>query len=414
MRNLHVTGDIHCKNSRLVGGIAGENDGTIENCWVSANVRSDWKGDGYAKVGGIAGENNGTIEYCCMTGSVTNYDDNVAGIAGDNDDGKIKHCIFYGDLNRSTSSDYQNDNIYAGDSGTEENCFDFFNQSEYDAAAGKEMFRNAIKYPYAINVNNVGNGSVEVSIGGESGITRWRPSATVTVTKTSGTLSSITITDADGNTIALSGNEASGWTFTMPKRDVTVTAAYVLDDGTITINGGVVNATGGDYSAGIGGGYNNLHDIYYGVCGNIVINGGQVTAESDDDCAPSIGPSYFGSGVTNSGTLKLGWTNPDDFVYIGDPWNSGLLNDVARVESITFDKVFLLEGGTTFATAANIEGHKIVPYLPFTGEGTEGNPYIIASADDWNIHHRRLLVRRLLCHHQWHHQLRRIPWMARV
>ena len=69
MKNLHVVADIHCAKSRLVGGIVGENNGTIENCWVSGTVRSDWKepSSAYtAKVGGIAGENNGTIQYCCV------------------------------------------------------------------------------------------------------------------------------------------------------------------------------------------------------------------------------------------------------------------------------------------------------------------------------------------------------------
>ena len=64
--NLHVIGKISCSRSRLVGGIAGENDGgSISNCWVSADVSSDWKESASAytaKVGGIVGENHaGTI-----------------------------------------------------------------------------------------------------------------------------------------------------------------------------------------------------------------------------------------------------------------------------------------------------------------------------------------------------------------
>ena len=110
--NCRVSANVS-STSRLVGGITGQNTGagTITNCWVSADVSSNWTGSGYAKVGGIAGENNGTIEYCCMTGNVTNYDDNVAGIAGDNNNSTISHCVFYGILYRSTSEDYQNDNI---------------------------------------------------------------------------------------------------------------------------------------------------------------------------------------------------------------------------------------------------------------------------------------------------------------
>ena len=87
VKNLHVVADIHCAKSRLVGGIAGENDGTIENCKVSGLVRSDWKESSSAytaKVGGIAGENNGTIKFCCVTANVENNDADVGGIVGDN------------------------------------------------------------------------------------------------------------------------------------------------------------------------------------------------------------------------------------------------------------------------------------------------------------------------------------------
>ena len=48
VKNLHVVADIHCAKSRLVGGIAGENNGTISNCWVSGNVSSDWKNSSVA------------------------------------------------------------------------------------------------------------------------------------------------------------------------------------------------------------------------------------------------------------------------------------------------------------------------------------------------------------------------------
>ena len=41
VENLHVSGNIHCSTSRLVGGIAGENDGTISNCWVSDGQREE-------------------------------------------------------------------------------------------------------------------------------------------------------------------------------------------------------------------------------------------------------------------------------------------------------------------------------------------------------------------------------------
>ena len=232
VENLHVVADIHCSDSRLVGGIAGENDGTIENCWVSGTVRSDWKNSSVAataKVGGICGENNGTVQYCCVTANVQNDDADVGGLVGCNDN-TISHCTFYG----TRSSTHDQDNIYAGDSGTEENCFGIFNQSEYNAASGRDVYCYALMYPYAINVEAVGYGTVQVSAGGENGITRWHPctagdaNETVTLAKTTIPLRSVTVTDADGNNIALQGhaNDNSSFWFVMPNKDVTATVYY--------------------------------------------------------------------------------------------------------------------------------------------------------------------------------------------
>ena len=114
VQDLHVSGSIS-SNERLVGGIAGENQGTIINCWVSANVSSSWtSGSSYtAKVGGITGENNaGVVYYCCMSGNVENHDADVGGLVGySSANSAIEHCTFYG--NRWSS--HSQDNIYVGD-----------------------------------------------------------------------------------------------------------------------------------------------------------------------------------------------------------------------------------------------------------------------------------------------------------
>jgi hypothetical protein len=73
VKDLHIDGVIKVDNMRLVGGICGYNTGTIENCWVSANVESNhWNVYHYADLGGVCGWNNGTVKYCCMTGNVKN------------------------------------------------------------------------------------------------------------------------------------------------------------------------------------------------------------------------------------------------------------------------------------------------------------------------------------------------------
>ena len=67
---------------------------------------NDWSSS-TAKVGGICGENNGTLQYCCMTGNVFNNDADVGGLVGYNT-GTISHCTFYGERysGHSQASEY--------------------------------------------------------------------------------------------------------------------------------------------------------------------------------------------------------------------------------------------------------------------------------------------------------------------
>ena len=155
VENLHLDCLIKVGNYRLVGGICGENDGTIENCWVSGHIESDHYSTLDADLGGIAGLNDdGTIKYCCVTANVKNTDKNygVGGIAGSND-GTIKHVTFYGEV----SVEHSQDNKWVGDQdGTLENNYDSFNQSEYDAASDYGMYRRVLKYMgfTSITINN--------------------------------------------------------------------------------------------------------------------------------------------------------------------------------------------------------------------------------------------------------------------
>ena len=71
LTNLSVSG------ANCVGGIAGQNYGTVENCSVNGTVT----GKGFTDTGGIAGSNYGTISGCSAEGTVTGSV-NVGGIAG--------------------------------------------------------------------------------------------------------------------------------------------------------------------------------------------------------------------------------------------------------------------------------------------------------------------------------------------
>lgn len=140
------------------------------------------------------------------------------GLVGYNN-GDVKHCTFYGEVDCNHDNE---DSKYIGDqSENADKLYDSFNQDEYNDASSYALYRYAMKYPYAINVSTNGLGTAQLSAGGETGITRWRPSSTVTLTAATGTIESIIVTDAGGSSVTV-----SDYTFTMPKRDVNVNVVF--------------------------------------------------------------------------------------------------------------------------------------------------------------------------------------------
>lgn len=232
--NLRVSGSIKCSRSRLVGGIAGKNGGYIQNCVVTADISSDWHEPASAYsglVGGIVGENYKFISYCCVTGNVSNNDRYVGGIAGYNQKtptltgGGIEHCTFYGKV----ISTHDQKNIWIGGSDGEsyiKDCYSEFSDEELTDYLSKidpkyTLYCEALQYPYTISVSNEGYGTIEADL------EKTRAGKTVTLTITKGsTLKSLSVKDADGGDIALSGDASNGYTFTMPKRNVSVKAVF--------------------------------------------------------------------------------------------------------------------------------------------------------------------------------------------
>ena len=160
--------------------------------------------------------------------------------------------------------------------------------------------------------------------------------------------------------------------------------------GNIYINGGIINVTGGRYGAGIGGGYDDQYRQHT-FCGNIYINGGQVTATAGEK-ACGIGPGYskslidggngyvFSDKGSPSGSLTLSWTSVDnDFVNINrlNEDNGGKISSI----TIADGKQFVI-GETTIDSNTTdlinmLNGKIIWPY----GQGgdfvlTDGNTYI--------------------------------------
>jgi hypothetical protein len=81
-----VLEDVDVTGKHYVGGLAGWNDGLIDNLSVTGDVT------GYDDIGGLAGQNDdGSITGSCFEGAVTGNDDNVGGLVGDNNGG-ITDC----------------------------------------------------------------------------------------------------------------------------------------------------------------------------------------------------------------------------------------------------------------------------------------------------------------------------------
>ena len=252
VKNLHVDGYINVGDAEYVAGIVSDNDGLIENCWVSANITSNHYNDVLdADLGGIAGQNSGLIRYCCMTGNVTNTARNsgVGGLVGRNNGrdymrspgqplhAGIYHCTFYG----SVSVDHVQHSKYVGRSiGSAHYLYDAFNQPEYDSASGNNMYRRAIKYPYSVTVNTVGPGSIRTEAAGEYDVPGTYPNATFTLHVTSGSVARVTITDADGTIRLWHGQATNTTSFQFVMENKNITAKFVFYENWPTQGNGTV------------------------------------------------------------------------------------------------------------------------------------------------------------------------------
>ena len=96
VKNLALN-DVKISGYEDIGGIAGDNWGTIENCSVSGSV----SGSSYY-VGGIAGYNWSTISDCSASGSIIGMYGYTGGIAGGNE-GEIIACHNAGDVSLEQS-----------------------------------------------------------------------------------------------------------------------------------------------------------------------------------------------------------------------------------------------------------------------------------------------------------------------
>ena len=76
---------------KSVGGVCGENRGTIRSCYNTASVSGT--GNYAEKVGGVCGHSYGTIKSCYNTASVSGQNF-VGGVCGKNYNGTITNCYY--------------------------------------------------------------------------------------------------------------------------------------------------------------------------------------------------------------------------------------------------------------------------------------------------------------------------------
>ncbi len=95
VKNSYATGNV-TGGGNGVGGLVGENIGTVENSYATGNV----SGDTY--IGGLVGSNyEGTVENSYATGNVSGESD-VGGLVGMNWDGTVENSYATGDVSGSS------------------------------------------------------------------------------------------------------------------------------------------------------------------------------------------------------------------------------------------------------------------------------------------------------------------------
>lgn len=94
LENVNITGDDY-----FVGGVAGTNYGTIENCSVDGTLTNNRH-----YLGGVVGNNYGSIIGCSSSGTITGTSPNVGGIGGQSVGGTIMACYSVANIKGRSSS----------------------------------------------------------------------------------------------------------------------------------------------------------------------------------------------------------------------------------------------------------------------------------------------------------------------
>lgn len=150
---------------------------------------------------------------------------------------------------------------------------------------------------------------------------------------------------SNGNSLTIYGQGADTGTLNAQggQYGAGIGGGYNANAGTTTITGGTVTATGGQNSAGIGGSYHNIYGAEYGNGGTIIINGGNITANGNGYGAGIGGGLNGKSGIISISGGVVNATSGDLSVASGA---AGIGGGAGRgAEEVT------ISGGTIVATA---------------------------------------------------------------
>lgn len=161
--NLNVSGEYMEESSDHVGGIAGENRGTIENCSFRGTIK------GSSEIGGIAGKNeaNGKVRDCAAEGSIAGKS-MTGGIVGNNL-GVISACRNMSGINLESADPGVNLEKLGVDSDT--NFFSIGNLDTINVATdtgGIAGFSSGMILS-CINMGTVGYPQIGYNVGGIAG-----------------------------------------------------------------------------------------------------------------------------------------------------------------------------------------------------------------------------------------------------
>ncbi len=205
---------------------------------------------------------------------------------------------------------------------------------------GKENYIDPIAGKAALSVQ--GSGDVEIELDGKNELKSGHFRAGLEKNAYAGTLTLKDDNQKAGSLTATGGSYSAG-----------IGGSYWGSGENITINGGTVTATGGYLGAGIGGGGIGVYDGYTNG-ENITINGGTVTATGGDRGAGigggsgSIGIGSIGSGGGGYGSGKDITINGGTVIAAGGKEAAGIGGgDSGSSENIT------INGGTVTATGGD-------------------------------------------------------------